>query len=291
MNFKTSLLASIALIAFAGNSVLCRLALESGAIDPASFTTARLISGAAFLYLLVSLGGVARVQAHSERSTAVKGGWLGAFSLFVYAASFSFAYLSLDTGVGALVLFGSVQVTMVASNAIKGTRLSPLEVSGLILACAGLVYLVYPELSTPSLKGFMMMTVAGIAWGVYTLHGQGSTKPLRDTSSNFIKSVPLTLILLAVFANSTELNWHGVSLAIASGVLTSGIGYAIWYATLPRLNSSQAGVLQLLVPVIAALGGVIFSNELLSVRLIVAGCLTLGGIFLVLLAKKKVDNI
>lgn len=290
MNIKTALLAAIALIAFAGNSVLCRLALANHAIDPASFTSLRLVSGAVVLLLLLSVKSVGRTRPDSGGQSHASG-WLGPATLFVYAAFFSFAYLSLDTGVGALVLFGTVQITMIAASVYKGSRLGLLEILGLLCACSGLVYLLYPELSTPSVKGFVLMMIAGVAWGAYTINGQGSTQPLRDTSSNFSKSVPLALLLAAIFFSSIDLSWEGMFLAFASGAITSGLGYAIWYAALPGLNTSQAGVIQLLVPVIAALGGVLFANEVLSSRLIISAGLTLGGILLVMRVKTSKEKI
>ncbi len=290
MTLKTALMSTLALLAFAGNSVLCRLALSDGSIDPASFTSIRLVSGALTLFILVWFSNSVRIQSN----LSLVSGWAAPASLFVYAALFSFAYISLDTGVGALILFGSVQITMVLISQIRGTRLSGLEWLGLILACCGLVYLVYPELTKPSLVGFIMMSVAGVAWGIYTVLGQGSQNPLRDTASNFIKSVPFTIVLTLMFYGdffeSTLQGEAAISdwlLAISSGAITSGVGYAIWYSALRDLTTSQAGVMQLLVPIIAAVGGVVFANELLSQRLVIASLLTLGGIFIVMSSRKK----
>ena len=300
MSLKTALMSALALIAFAGNSVLCRLALSDAAIHPASFTSIRLASGALTLLLLVWLSNLANGQASASKPTArqtttiLNNGWAAPLMLFAYAALFSFAYITLDTGVGALILFGSVQITMVLINLFKGNRLSVFEWLGLLLACSGLVYLVFPELSKPSIIGFIMMSIAGIAWGVYTVLGQGSQKPLADTASNFIKSIPFAVILILPFLGQISASpfqndalakaWL---LAISSGAITSGMGYAIWYAALRNLKTSQAGVLQLLVPIIAAIGGVVFADELLTGRLIIASLLTLGGILMVMAAKNK----
>ncbi len=291
MNFKTAALSSLALIAFAGNSVLCRLALSNGEIDAASFTAIRLVAGAVALLFLLKLNGSVEVKSVALSGRPRNLAWASSLMLFAYAALFSFAYVSLETGVGALILFGSVQITMVLINLFKGNRLSLFEWLGLLISCSGLVYLVFPELSKPSLIGFLMMSVSGIAWGVYTVLGQGSENPLVDTTSNFTLSLAFVALLLLPFlvfpfASGLHASPQTWFLAIASGALTSGLGYAIWYAALPQLTSTQAGVMQLLVPIIASLGGVLFANEVLSSRLIIASLLTLGGILLVLLAKR-----
>ncbi len=296
MNLKTATLSGLALIAFAGNSVLCRLALSSGEIDPASFTAIRLISGAIALLLLLGIKGADRSKAFDFSDRPQSKAWASSLMLFAYAALFSFAYLSLETGVGALILFGSVQITMVLINLLRGNRLSKFEWLGFLIACSGLVYLVFPELSQPSLTGFVMMSAAGIAWGAYTVLGQGSQSPLADTANNFTLSLPFVALLLIPFLiypltdglHASPETW---ALAVASGALTSGLGYAIWYAALPKLTTSQAGVMQLLVPIIASLGGIVFSNEILTSRLIIATLLTLGGILLVLISKQATTHL
>ena len=291
ISFKAMAMSMIALVAFAGNSVLCRIALSDGAIHPASFTSIRLVSGAIVLMALVLLSNVSKQQTGNY----INKGWAAPTILFLYAALFSFAYITLDTGVGALILFGAVQITMVAVSLIRGAKLSWLEWFGLLMACAGLLYLVFPELSKPSLSGFLMMSGAGVAWGLYTVLGQGSQNPLADTASNFIKTVPLSVILLMLFSSqwlatdfSDRLVVTAWLFAILSGAVTSGVGYAIWYAALRYLKSNQAGVMQLLVPIIAAIGGVIFAGELLTYRLIFASALVLGGILIVISAKQKI---
>lgn len=293
MSLKSAMMSALALAAFAGNSVLCRLALSDDLIDPASFTGIRLVSGAATLSLLVWAAGLLKIRSVANAQKRVNSrptlSWLAALMLFAYAALFSFAYTTLETGVGALILFGSVQITMLCISFIQGNRMNIIEWLGLLIACAGLVYLVLPELSKPSVMGFIMMAMAGLAWGVYSILGQGSQNPLNDTASNFIRSIPLALILVCLFASQLTATPNTWLLAIASGAITSGLGYAIWYAVLRDLTTSQAGVMQLLVPILAALGGVTFADELLSSRLIIASMLTLGGILLVMLAKAKVS--
>ncbi len=270
----------LALLAFAGNSILCRLALADGAIDPASFTSIRLISGAVTLLVVLSLS-------KSPQSDDSAGSWLATIMLFAYAALFSFAYISLNTGTGALILFASVQVTMLLVNFLRGNRLHYLEWLGLLTACLGFVYLVLPELGRPSLSGFVMMAFAGIAWGAYTLLGQNSENPLRTTAHNFTRCIPIAALLLVIFVDQSQLSPYGLVLAIASGALTSGLGYAIWYAALKGLTTTQAAVIQLFVPVIAAVGGVAFANELISLRLLIAATLILGGIVLVISVRNK----
>jgi len=277
---KTIFLSAVALIAFAGNSVLCRLALSDNAIDPAGFTIIRLLSGVLALWplLLLSQG-----KAAYEKS----GSWLSALMLFAYAILFSYAYVSIDTATGALILFGAVQLTLVLISLLKGNRLSVAEFSGVGLALAGFVYLVLPELQKPSLSGFIMMSIAGIAWAMYTVGGQGSNNALRDTAFNFLRTVPLLIVLLIISLNSFSFTTYGLGLAIASGAITSGLGYAIWYAAFPSLSTTQAAVIQLFVPVIAAFGGVLFASEVITLRLMIAAALVLGGIMLVIMAKRK----
>jgi len=281
---KTIFLSFIALLAFAGNSVLCRLALANASIDPAGFTLVRLASGIAVLWLLLSLTQHSQPQAEPDKTT---GSWLSAIMLFVYALLFSYAYVSIDTATGALVLFGSVQLALIVIGFCKGNKLCLGEYAGVLLAFTGFVYLVLPELKTPSLTGFIMMAVAGIAWAFYTVGGQGSLNALRDTTYNFTRTLPLLIVLLLASLNSLALSSYGVIMAILSGAVTSGLGYAIWYAVLPNLTTIQAGVIQLFVPIIAAVGGVLFANELVSLRLTIAGMLVLGGIALVIFSKRK----
>lgn len=275
---KTALLTTLALVAFAGNSILCRLALGENTIDAASFTSVRLLSGMIVLALILKT-----LQARD--SVASKGSWKSSFLLFIYAITFSYAYISLDTGIGALILFASVQITMIFFGWLSGGRFHFTEWLGVILSFLGFMYLVFPQLSSPSLVGFLLMTISGIAWGLYTLAGKTSKNPLSDTTYNFIRSFPLVIILIAFSIQNTTLSLEGIFLAIISGGVTSGIGYAIWYVALGSLSSMQAAVVQLLVPVIAALGGILFANEVISARLLVSSVIILGGILMVVLGK------
>jgi len=275
---KTIMLTSVALIAFAANSVLCRLALGDGAIDAASFTILRLLSGAIVLLMIIS-------ASSAKTDSSSKGSWSAGFMLFLYAATFSFAYTTLDTGTGALILFGSVQITMVLLSLISGARLHFTEWLGISIAFSGFVYLILPGVTTPSLIGFVLMTIAGIAWGIYTLMGRGSNSPLMDTGYNFFRTIPLVVILLIVTISNANYSAEGVFLAVLSGGIASGVGYTIWYIALGGLSGMQAAALQLLVPVIAAFGGVIFVSEEVTLRLIVSAALILGGILMLVLGK------
>ncbi len=280
---KTLLLTCMALMAFAANSVFCRLALGSESIDPASFTVIRLLSGAVVLALLL----LARGQ---HKQTTHGGSWKGASMLFLYAGCFSFAYRFLDTGTGALILFGSVQLTMLGLALAAGNRFNRFEWLGISFAIGGFIYLILPSASTPSLQGFVLMAIAGIAWGIYTLLGRGSKTPLADTCHNFVRSLPFCVLLGLLFISQNDLSGHGVVLAILSGGLASGIGYSIWYTALRGLSASTAAVSQLLVPVIAALGGVIFVGEELSLRLAISAALILGGVALVIAGRSLFNS-
>ena len=269
---RTALLTALALLAFAGNSILCRMALGSHAISPAGFTAARLGTGAAALWLLVALrtGGVPK---HA-------GQWTSAAALFAYAAAFSFAYLSLGAGTGALILFGAVQLTMIVAGLRAGERPVAAEWAGLVLAASGLVVLVFPGLTAPAPAGAALMAAAGVAWGVYSLRGRGSTEALRNTAGNFLLTVPMAALLLAFAGGTSGWTVRGMLLAAISGALASGVGYAIWYTALPSLTATRAALVQLLVPVIAAAGGVALLGEAIPLRLPVAAALVLGGVAL-----------
>ncbi len=273
----------LALTAFAGNSVLCRLALGQDAIDAASFTNIRLVSGILVLAL------IARLRLGNNRAVS-RGSNSAAFMLFMYAAAFSYAYISLDTGTGALILFGSVQITMILVSLFSGHRLHGGEWAGILLAFSGFVYLILPGVSTPSMLGFVLMTAAGVAWGFYTLKGRGSKNPLLDTAFNFARTWPYLLLLFLFTFREMELSTEGVLLAVVSGALASGVGYSIWYSALGGLTATQAAVLQLLVPVIAAMGGVMFSGETLSLRLLLSSVLVLGGIVLVIWTRTVIER-
>ena len=268
----------LAMIAFAGNSLLCRAALKHTSIDAASFTTIRLISGTLMLWLVVRM----------RRGTPGGGGnWLSAFALFVYAAGFSFAYLSLPAATGALLLFGAVQATMIGHGIWTGERLLRLQLIGIILACGGLVGLLMPGLSAPPLYGSILMLGAGVAWGVYSLRGKGAGDPTNVTAGNFLRAVPISAALSLLMFNGTSLDNSGFRYAVLSGALASGIGYAIWYTALPALKATNAATVQLSVPVIAALGGIVLLGEPITLRLALASAAILGGIALVFLEKQQ----
>ncbi|TDR23690.1 DMT family transporter [Marinicella litoralis] len=284
---KTLVFISLALMAFAGNSVLCRLALGGGLMDAAGFTVFRLLSGALTLMIIClflshqTADGITSFFKPTGRQIK------GALMLFSYALCFSYAYVLLDTGTGALILFAAVQLTLLLANFLAGKRFVFIEWLGVLLSFSGLIYLLLPAWGTPSLMGFVLMTCSGVAWGLYTLAGKGSEKPLLETTKNFIWCVPLAFLLSLLSFQPNVWTSHGLILAVISGALTSGVGYAIWYAVLPKLSLSQAGVLQLLVPVLAALGGVVFAAELLTIRLMLSAALVLGGIYLVLVSTKS----
>jgi drug/metabolite transporter (DMT)-like permease len=269
-------LTSLAMVAFAGNSLLCRQALKHTAIDPASFTSVRLVSGALMLWL------VARIR-HTAPEGA--GNWPSAFALFAYAAGFSFAYVSLPAASGALLLFGAVQATMIGHGIRMGERLHVLQTAGVIIAFGGLVGLLLPGLSAPPLTGSLLMIGAGIAWGVYSLRGKGLGDPIRVTAGNFLRAVPVTLGLSLALINFNSVDMAGFLYAVASGALASGLGYAIWYTVLPALKNTSAASVQLSVPVIASIGGVVFLGEPMTLRLVLASVAILGGIALVITQK------
>ena len=266
------LLTALAMLAFAANSVFCRMALGEGAIDAASFTAIRLLSGA------VTLGIILLCRNRGFRREKVN--MLSASMLFIYAICFSFSYIELSTGAGALILFGTVQLTMILYGLIKGERPGRLAWVGIIAAGGGLVYLVMPGISAPPFFSASLMVVAGLAWGVYSLRGKGVSDPVTTTSWNFIATIPMVLICSLIFQADVSVSTKGLTLAILSGALASGIGYAIWYSALPGLTPTRAATVQLSVPVIAALGGVILMAEPVSVRLVVSSIVVLGGVYL-----------
>lgn len=270
---RVVVLTIFAMLAFAGNSLLCRAALTQTGIDAASFTTFRIVAGAATLWLIVRL----------RRGTqAPSGNWASSLALFVYAAAFSFAYAGLTAGTGALLLFGAVQATMISVGLWAGERLRGRQATGLVAALFGLVGLVLPGVSAPPLWDSALMLAAGVAWGVYSLRRKGSGDPLRATAGNFLRAVAFTAVLSFALLPSASLDRAGIGYAIASGALASGVGYAIWYTALAGMKVTNAATVQLSVPAIAALGGVIFLGEPLTLRLIIASVAILGGIALVI---------
>lgn len=268
------LLTVLALLAFAGNSLLCRAALAHAHIDAASFTAVRLLSGTGMLWILVS------VRAGAQRGS---GNWISALALFGYAAGFSYSYLYLTAAAGALILFGVVQITMIGYGLWSGERLRMPQIVGLILACGGLVGLLSPGLSAPPMAGASLMLAAGVGWGVYSLLGKGAGDPLLITTGNFARTVPMVAILSLLALDQVSWDVAGVGYAFLSGAFTSGVGYAIWYAALPALRSTTAATVQLSVPAIAAIGGVLFLEEPLTLRLLAASVAIIGGIALVIL--------
>ncbi len=280
----TVFLTLFALVAFAANSILCRLALRPGAIDAATFTAMRLVSGALMLVALTAATRRSARSAGTGSASAHAGSWTSAFLLFLYAMPFSLAYVSLGVATGALILFLSVQATMLLGAILSGERIHWLEVLGIAVALAGLVDLMSPGLSAPPLAGASLMAVAGIAWGLYSLRGRRSTDPIGDTAINFTRSVPFAILGLALAAplGAVHLTQRGVALACVSGVLASGAGYAAWFAALPVLKALRAAALQLTVPVIAAVAGVLLLGERATPRLVVSTALILGGVGLAL---------
>ncbi len=278
---RVYVLTLLAMIAFAGNSLLCRLALKQIGIDPASFTSIRIVSGALVLWLIVKI----RSGMHS-----IAGSWPSGLALFAYAAGFSFAYLSLPASTGSLLLFGAVQATMISYGLWAGERLRSRQVAGLICAFGGLVGLLLPGLSAPSLLGSILMLGAGVAWGIYSLRGRGASDPLGVTAGNFLYATAFTAGLSVVMFPWSSLNSFGVWYAILSGALTSGVGYAIWYTALRGLKATSAASVQLSVPVIAAVGGIVFLSETITLRLVIASIVILGGVALVIFDKQSLGQ-
>jgi drug/metabolite transporter (DMT)-like permease len=307
MNFQLLVATFVAMLAFAGNSVLCRMALESGTIDPATFTSVRLISGAIILSILVLL--IPKLSKnktgdlkHFDSSNAYpnfytrlcrlcslnQSNWLGGLALFAYAAGFSFSYISLPTGTGALILFATVQITMITFALCQGSRFGFAQWFGFVVALVGLVYLFLPGISAPPIVGALLMVLAGIAWGVYSIMGKKVMNPSQSTAENFIRASLITLLLSLIFINNMSISMKGLLLAVASGGITSGLGYAIWYAVLPYLKSATSASVQLTVPVIATIGGVVFLGEDINLSLVLASVAILGGVAMVILLPKRV---
>lgn len=274
---RTLTLTALAMVAFAANSLLCRAALRDTAIDAASFTVIRLAAGALMLWLIVRT---------RSKEAAPRTDWIAAVMLFVYAITFSFAYITLSVGTGALILFPAVQLTMFAVGLRAGEHFPALSWTGLAAAVAGLIYLVSPGVTAPDAGGALLMTAAGVAWGVYSLRGRGVTDPLRSTARNFLVAVPLGLLASLAVAGEFHAQPRGVILAVASGAVASALGYVIWYAALRGLSATGAATVQLAVPVIAAFGGVLLLGEAVTWRLAVASVAILGGIALVMAQRR-----
>jgi drug/metabolite transporter (DMT)-like permease len=276
---RTIALTALAMFAFAANSLLCRLALQHASIDAASFGSVRLVSGALMLLVVV--------RWRSGPPAAARKDWLAAAMLWLYVAGFSFAYVTLPAGSGALILFGAVQLTMFGVGLYAGERFTAIAWAGFALAIGGLLYLVSPGLAAPPLAGTLLMATAGVAWGVYSLRGRGAGEPVAATAGNFMRAAPLALALSLVLASRVHISSSGVWLAIASGALTSGLGYVVWYAALPHLTPLRAATVQLSVPPLAAIGGVLLLGEALTMRLVIASVAILGGIALVLASRAR----
>lgn len=280
----------LAMIAFAANSLLCRFALKHAEMDAASFTLIRVVSGAVVLWLVVRVrGGASRLAGPTARAkdNPVAGNWPSAFALFAYAACFSYAYISLSVATGALLLFGAVQATMIGYGLWRSERLSVRQSTGLLCALVGLVVLLLPGLSAPSFRGALLMLTAGVAWGIYSLRGKSKRKSKGDatstTAGNFLRAVPFAVVLSIATLPWSSLDHGGIAYAIASGALASGLGYAIWYSALRELTTTSAATVQLSVPVIAAVGGMVFLNEPMTWRLLMAAVAILGGIAFVII--------
>lgn len=278
-------LTSLAMLAFAGNSLLCRLALKQTNIDAISFTSVRLVSAALILWLALRI---------NHRPNKIGGNWRSALALFAYAAGFSLAYINLSAATGSLLLFGTVQASMISYGLWRGEQFRPVQLLGFILALVGLIGLVLPGLAAPPLLSSLLMLGAGVAWGIYSLRGKstGNTSnpserdPTLITAGNFLRTVPITLALSLFTLNTASFDPTGIGYAILSGAITSGIGYVIWYKALPMLKATSAATVQLSVPVIAALGGILFLGELLTLRIVLASLAILLGIALVIRHKK-----
>ncbi|HWY41429.1 MAG TPA: DMT family transporter [Chthoniobacterales bacterium] len=326
---RVLILTVVAMIAFASNSLLCRVALKQTAIDPASFTFVRILSGAVALWLIlqsrrklivdrirragrpadglqspvgrrVSDSGEREstapplVESSSSGSSLVtghwslqNGNWPSALALFVYAAGFSFAYVDLSAGTGALLLFGAVQATMILWGFHKGERLDPTQLAGIVIALIGLVVLVFPRISAPPLISSIFMLAAGIAWGVYSLRGKTAADATATTTGNFLRAVPIALLVSLIMLPTVRSDSLGTLYAVISGAITSGIGYVIWYAALTGLKAASAATVQLSVPVLAATGGILLLHEPITVRYVIASIAVLGGILLVVIEKQR----
>ena len=272
------ILTLVAIIAFAGNSLLCRLALKQTSIDAASFTFIRIFSGATALWLIMKMRNAPWKKA---------GNWPSGAALFAYAAAFSFAYNSLSAGTGALLLFGAVQATMILWGLRKGERLHAIQIIGLVVALSGLVVFLFPGLSAPPLSGSILMLGAGVAWGVYSLRGKAEKNPASATAGNFLRAVPLAAIVSVLLLPWVRLDRAGIGYAVISGAIASGLGYVIWYTALSGLKATSAATVQLSVPVLAATGGILLLGEPITFRYLVASIAVLGGIALVVIEKNS----
>ncbi|MBI3506063.1 MAG: DMT family transporter [Proteobacteria bacterium] len=267
------------MLAFAANSLLARAALADGGIDAASFTAIRIVSGAVALALLLA------AQRRGDIVRARPGSWASAIAILAYALAFSLAYRRLGAATGAVILFAAVQGTMVLWGIVRADRPTPAELAGLAVAFAAFVWLLLPGLDTPDLAGSVLMIAAGIAWGIYSLRGRGAGNPLDATAGNFVRAAILCLPFVGTPFMGGHASLHGLTLAIFSGAITSGLGYVIWYRALPGLTTTQGATVQLTVPMLAAFGGIVLLGETMTLRLAVASACILGGVALAIAAK------
>ena len=276
---RTAVFTALALVAFAGNSLLCRMALGQGTIDAASFSTIRIIAGAICLWLITVVT--------RRGSVWTQGSWLSAAILFVYAIPFSYAYGLLTAGTGALILFGTVQVTMIGGALVEGERPRARQWVGLLVAIGGLVYLLFPGIASPSPLGAGLMAIAGVAWAPYSIQGRGAVDPVAQNGGNFVLTLPMLLLVSVLALKLQHIETSGAILAILSGAVTTGLGYAVWYSALRGLTATRAALVQLLVPVITVTGGVVFLREPLSPRVVLSAAIVIGGIALALTANER----
>ncbi len=281
MKTRVFTLTLLAMIAFASNSLLCRAALKHTSIDAATFTFVRIFSGAAVLWVLIKMRKVTSKES---------GNWWSGLALFVYAAAFSFAYVDVAAGTGALLLFGAVQATMILWGFGKGERLDAIQIVGLLLAAAGLVVLLFPGLAAPPIGGSILMLAAGLAWGVYSLRGKSSRDAIAATAGNFLRAVPFAALVSVLMLPKMHLDSLGITYAVISGAITSGLGYVIWYAALAGLKAASAATVQLSVPVLAATGGILLLGEPITLRYAIASIAVLGGIFLVIIERRPTSS-
>lgn len=276
------------MVAFASNSLLCRAALKQTTIDAATFTFVRILSGAVALWLVINTRRKLIVERTASPLVESKAGnWLSAFALFAYAAGFSFAYVDLSAGTGALLLFGAVQATMILWGLHKGERLDAVQIVGFIVAVTGLVVLVLPGLSAPPLVGSILMLGAGVAWGIYSIRGKAGRDAIAATAGNFLRAVPFAAVVSVILVSRARLDYVGIFYAVISGAITSGLGYVIWYSALPDLKAASAATVQLSVPVLASTGGILLLGEPITLRYMLASIAILGGIALVVLERNR----
>ena len=284
----------IALIAFAANSLFCRMALAAGYIDAWSFTAIRLLSAAVCLGIIMVIYSYNLKRQPTALNDAIlkdKGSWLSSLSLLIYALCFSWAYVQLDTGTGALILFAAVQLTMIGWGIYQKEQLSAVQWTAFVVAVAGFVYLMLPSAAVPSLSGAVIMATSGIAWGIYSIRGKACVSPLRATGFNFIRSlIAVPILLLLAMSHIKDISIEGLVLASLSGALTSAIGYSIWYMAMPLLKSTQAAVVQFCVPVLATMAGVILLSEQLTMRFIIASTVILAAVLVFIFNKKTVKQ-